>query len=293
MKKILTSVAAVAALFLVASCGPKKAAAPAAEEIVVPAHDNVPEYIIVNAPEVDLADFKVDADGYYVLFDGTSFKGWRGYGKDHVPTRWTIEDGCLKFNGKGGGEQQGGDGGDLIFEKRFKNFELLFDWKVTRRANSGVFVLGREIKRYNEKDSTWKYAPIYISAPEYQILDNENHPDGQLGKVIGIRQSSSLYDMIVAEPQNANPYDEWNTGKIMVYEGTVVHGQNGANTCEYHLWTQDWTDLLNTSKFAQDKNPLAFELLNNVGGDEHAGYIGFQDHGDVVYYRNIRLKVLD
>ena len=87
MKKILTSVAAVAALFLVASCGPKKAAAPAAEEIVVPAHDNVPEYIIVNAPEVDLADFKVDDEGYYVLFDGTSFKGWRGYGKDHVPTR--------------------------------------------------------------------------------------------------------------------------------------------------------------------------------------------------------------
>jgi hypothetical protein len=72
-----------------------------------------------------------------------------------------------------------------------------------------------------------------------------------------------------------------------------VHGQNGANTCEYHLWTQDWSDLLNTSKFAKDRNPLAFELLNNVGGDEHAGYIGFQDHGDVVYYRNIRLKVLD
>ena len=76
MKKILFSVAAVATLFLVAACGGKKAAAPAAEEIVVPAHDNVPEYVIVNAPEVDLADFKVDEDGYIVLFDGTSFKGW-------------------------------------------------------------------------------------------------------------------------------------------------------------------------------------------------------------------------
>ena len=291
MKKILFSVAAVATLFLLAACGGKKAAAPEAEEIVVPAHDNVPEYVIVNAPEVDLADFKVDEDGYIVLFDGTSLKGWRGYGKDHVPTRWTIEDGCLKFNGKGGGEQQAGDGGDIIFEKRFKNFELLFDWKVTERANSGVFLLAREIK--TQKDSVWKYSPIYISAPEYQILDNANHPDGQLGKVIGIRQSSSLYDMIVAEPQNANPWGEWNTGKILVYEGTVVHGQNGANTCEYHLWTQDWADLLTSSKFAQAKNPLAFELLNNVGGDEHAGYIGFQDHGDVVYYRNIRIKILD
>lgn len=292
MKKALVIVASIATTLLIASCGSKKVAGEV-EEITVPAHDNVPEYIIVNAPEVDLAEFPVDEDGYYVLFDGTSFKGWRGYGKDHVPTRWTIEDGCLKFNGKGGGEAQQGDGGDIIFEKRFKNFKLEFEWKVTRRANSGVFLLGREIKRFDSKDSTWKYAHIYISAPEYQILDNENHPDAFLGKTIGIRQSSSLYDMIVADPQNANPYDEWNTGGIMVYEGTVVHSQNGANTVEYHLWTPEWTDLLNTSKFSQEKSPLAFELLNNVGGDEHAGYIGFQDHGDVVYYRNIRVKILD
>lgn len=293
MKKTLTIVAAIATMFLVAACGGKKAA-PVAEtvEIVVPAHDNVPEYTIVNAPEVNLDDFEKDADGYYILFDGKDFKGWRGYGKDHVPTKWTIEDGCLKFNGKGGGEAQQGDGGDIIFEKRFKNFKLEFEWKVTERANSGVFILGREIK-VKKEDGTESYRPIYISAPEYQILDNANHPDAFLGKVIGIRQSSSLYDMIVAEPQNAKPFGEWNTGGIMVYEGTVVHSQNGANTVEYHLWTQDWTDLLNTSKFRQEKSPLAFELLNNVGGDEHAGYIGFQDHGDVVYYRNIRVKVLD
>lgn len=293
MNKTLAVVAAVAATVFVSSCGgQKKAAVAETQEIVVPAHDNVPEYTIVNAPEVNLADYEKDADGYYHIFNGKDTKGWRGYGKDHFPTRWTVEDGCLKFNGKGGGEAQQGDGGDIIFEYRWHNFELQFDWKVEKGSNSGVFYLGREVKRTRD-DGKVKYEHIYITAPEYQILDNENHPDAKLGKVLGIRQSASLYDMIVPEPQNAKPYGEWNTGSIMVYEGTVVHGQNGQNVLEYHLWTPEWTDLLNTSKFRQEKTPLAFELLNNCGGDEHKGYIGFQDHGDVVWFRNIRVKNLD
>ena len=291
MKKVLTLAAMAATTILLASCGGKKAEGETAE-VVVPAHDDVPEYIIVNAPEVDLADFEVDEEGYIKIFNGKDFTGWRGYGKDHCPTMWTVEDGCIKFNGRGGGEAQQGDGGDIIFEHKFKNFELKFDWKVEQGSNSGVLYLAREIKKVAE-DGTQNYAHIYLSAPEYQILDNENHPDAKLGKTIGIRQSSSLYDMIIADPQNANPWGEWNTGSIMVYEGTVVHNQNGANVLEYHMWTPEWTDLLNTSKFSKAKNPLAFELLNNCGGDEHKGYIGFQDHGDVVYYRNVRVKVLD
>ena len=81
--------------------------------------------------------------------------------------------------------------------------------------------------------------------------------------------------------------------KIMVYKGTVVHGQNDENVLEYHLWTKQWTDLLQASKFSQDKWPLAFELLNNCGGENHEGFIGMQDHGDDVWFRNIRVKVLD
>ena len=79
----------------------------------------------------------------------------------------------------------------------------------------------------------------------------------------------------------------------MVYKGTVVHGQNDENVVEYHLWTQQWTDMLQASKFSQDKWPLAYELLNNVGGTEREGYIGLQDHGDDVWFRNIRIKILD
>ena len=285
MKKILLYVACAAAVLCLASCKNKKAA-PAAEETSA-----VPAYEVVEKPQVDLAGFPVDDEGYIVIFDGTSLNGWRGYGKDNVPARWTIEDGCLKFSGTGAGESQSGDGGDIIFAKKFKNFEMKFDWKISKGGNSGVFFLAQEVTTKKE-DGTVQYEPIYISSPEYQVLDNANHPDAKLGKDNN-RQSASLYDMIPAVPQNQKPFGEWNSGSIMVYQGTVVHGQNGENVVEYHLWTPQWTELLQASKFSQEKWPLAFELLNNLGGPNHEGYIGFQDHGNDVWFRNIRVKILD
>ena len=278
--------ACAAMLFSLSSCknGSKKAAEGTAEA-------NAPEYTVVEKEQVDLAQFPQDADGYYVIFDGTSTNGWRGYGKDALPSRWSIEDGCLKFSGTGTGEGQTGEGGDVIFAHKFRNFELELEWKVSKGGNSGIFYLAQEVTTKNE-DGTERYEPIYISAPEYQVLDNANHPDAKLG-VDGNRQSASLYDMIPAKPQNQNPFGEWNKARIMVYKGTVVHGQNDANVVEYHLWTQQWTDMLQASKFSQEKWPLAFELLNNCGGENHEGYIGFQDHGDDVWFRNVRVKDLD
>lgn len=278
--------ACAAMLFSLSSCknGSKKAAEGTAEA-------NAPEYTVVEKEQVDLAQFPQDADGYYVIFDGTSTNGWRGYSKDALPSRWSIEDGCLKFSGTGTGEGQTGEGGDVIFAHKFRNFELELEWKVSKGGNSGIFYLAQEVTTKNE-DGTQRYEPIYISAPEYQVLDNANHPDAKLG-VDGNRQSASLYDMIPAKPQNQNPFGEWNKARIMVYKGTVVHGQNDANVVEYHLWTQQWTDMLQASKFSQEKWPLAFELLNNCGGENHEGYIGFQDHGDDVWFRNVRVKVLD
>ena len=249
------------------------------------------EYRVLDNPTIDLSEFKQDKDGYYILFDGTSTKGWRGYGKKELPGKWSIDGDALKFTGSGKGEAQEADGGDIIFTHKFKNFELEFEWKVAKGSNSGVFFLAREVEA-KDKDGNWRMEPIYISAPEAQILDNENHMDAKMGKDNN-RQSMSLYDMIPAVPQNSKPFGEWNTGKIMVYKGTVVHGQNGANVVEYHLWTPQWTDLLQASKFSEQKWPLAFELLNNLGGDEREGYIGLQDHSDDVWFRNIRIKVLD
>ena len=258
------------------------------EVAMTPTTPNCPDYVVVNNPQVDLAGFPVDAEGFHVIFNGNEqMQGWRGYGKDHIPSRWTVEDGCIKFAGSGGGEAQTGEGGDLIFTHKFKNFILEMEWKVSKGGNSGIFYLAQEIK-----DANGKWQPIYISAPECQVLDNVNHPDAMLGKD-GNRQSSSLYDMIPAKPQNSNPAEEWNKVRIMVYKGTVVHTQNGENVVEYHLWTPQWTEMLQASKFSAERWPIGFELLNNCGGENREGYIGIQDHGDDVWYRNIRVKVLE
>lgn len=283
-----------ACALLLVSCGGRNSnkaknsdAAGTRSESSVPAK---PEYTVLENPQVDLASFPKDKDGYYTIFDGKTFNGWRGYGKSDVPSRWTIDNGAIKFNGSGTGEAQTGEGGDLIFAHKFKNFELELEWKVSKGGNSGILYLAQEVA--TTKDGKQQIEPIYISSPEYQVLDNENHPDAKLG-VDGNRKSASLYDMIPAVPQNAKPFGEWNKAKIMVYKGTVVHGQNDANVVEYHLWTPQWTEMLENSKFSPEKWPLAFELLNNCGGENHEGYIGFQDHGDDVWFRNIRVKVLD
>ena len=272
-----------------AACGGQKKAGNA--ETNEPSTVAVSYSKALKAPETDTLMLPVDKDGYITIFDGKTFNGWRGYGKENVPSKWVIEDGCIKFNGTGGGEAQTAEGGDLMFAHKFKNFELQFEYKISKGGNSGVLYLAQEVTSKNDKGEE-VLEPIYISAPEYQVLDNANHPDAKLGKD-NTRQSASLYDMIPANPQNAKPFGEWNTGKIMVYKGTVIHGQNGENVVEYHLWTPQWTEMLQASKFSQDKWPLAFELLNNCGGENHEGYIAFQDHGDDVWYRNIRVKVME
>ena len=263
------------------------------------------QYVIVQNPEVELSSLKVDKDGYYVLFDGTSMDGWRGYGKDHIPNKWNIKDGALHFNGKGQGE-----GGDIIFTRRFMNFEFEVEWKISEGGNSGIFYLGKETatietprqetKEFNDgpvkatitvqRDAKLNYQPIYISCPECQVLDNERHPDAKLGATLGIRQSTSLYDMIVANPQNANPAGQWNKVKVICKNGKVTHFQNGVKVLSYTLADKSWVDLLQTSKFSQKNWPLAFEIMKDCG--KEPGYFGFQDHGDEVWYRNIRVKVL-
>ena len=291
MKKVFYTLTCLAITGALTACGGgnKKAAETTAEE--APTTQMLSYSKSMKAAETDSLSLPVDKDGYITIFDGKTFNGWRGYGKDNVPSRWVIEDGCIKFNGSGGGEAQTAEGGDLIFAHKFKNFELELEWKISKGGNSGILYLAQEVTS-TDKDGKEVLEPIYISAPEFQVLDNANHPDAKLGKDNN-RQAASLYDMIPAVPQNAKPFGEWNTAKIMVYKGTVVHGQNGENVLEYHLWTPQWTEMLENSKFSKEKWPLAFELLNNCGGENHERFIGLRDHGDDVWYRNIRVKILD
>lgn len=293
MKKLVYGLSCcMLASVLLYSCGITKKTDGSSDSRTNSAKSNLPEYRVLNNPQVNLKQFKKDKEGYVVIFNGKDFSGWRGYGKDHLPSKWIIDDGAIKFDASGGVEGQNREGGDIIFAHQFKNFELLFEWKVAKGSNSGVFYLAQEIEAMDAKSGKMRLQPIYISAPEAQILDNENHPDAKLGKDNN-RKSLSLYDMIPAVPQNAKPFGEWNAARIKVYKGTVVHGQNGEDVVNYRLWTPEWTDMLQASKFSQEKWPLAFELLNSCGGKKREGYIGLQDHGNDVWFRNIRVKVLD
>ena len=252
----------------------------------------VPDFAIVENEQTELP--AADADGYITLFDGKTLQGWRGYGMTEAPASWNVEDGAIHLKGSGTGEAQVEGGGDLIFAHKFKNFTLELEYKISKGGNSGIFYLAQEVKAKNAEGQE-EYIPIWQSCSEYQVLDNANHVDAQLG-VDGNRQAASLYDMIPAKPQNAKPFGEWNKAKIVVFKGTVIHGQNDQNVLEYHLWTPKWIEMLQASKFKEGGEfPIAYELLKNIGGgqDGNGGYIGLQDHGDDVWYRNIRIKLMD
>lgn len=211
--------------------------------------------------------------GWVLLFDGKTSEGWRGVNKGHFPAGWQIVDGTLMCKGSGEGEAGAEDGGDILFDKKFKNFQLKLDWKISEGGNSGIFYLGEEVEDW----------PIYKTAPEMQILDNERHPDAMLGKD-GNRQAGSLYDLIPAKPQNAKPAGGWNSVEIICYQGTVVHKQNGEVVVEYHLWTDDWKALVAGSKFPG--------LNENWADVPKEGYIALQDHGNDVWFKNIKIKEL-
>lgn len=239
--------------------------------------DYTGKYTAVDKPQVDLDKLKKDKDGYIILFDGTSFDGWRGYTRDQVTDKWILDGDAMKFDSK-----KQGTGGEIIFAHRFKNFELDLEWKIAEGGNSGIFYLIQEIPG--------QYAAA--SAPEAQVLDNENHPDAKLGKD-GNRKSMSLYDLIPAKPQNAKPFEKWNKARIRVENGKVTHYQNGKKVVEYTLFTPEWITMLENSKFSIGSWDDAYYLMSNCGGIKREGYIGFQDHGDDVWYRNVKVKILD
>ena len=212
-------------------------------------------------------------DGWILMFDGETSKGWRGYGREDFPAAWEIVDGTLHMIGSGRGEAGAEDGGDIIYDREFENFHFKLEWKISDGGNSGIFYLGQESPEY---DYIWK------TAPEMQVL-HPNHIDWNLGKD-GNRRAGSLYDLIPADPQNAKAAGEWNSVEIIVYKGTVVHKMNGETVLEYHLWTPEWEELVAGSKF-----PGLNENWANVATQ---GYIGLQDHGDDVWYRNLKIKEL-
>lgn len=210
-------------------------------------------------------------DGWVLLFNGSDFSGWRQCNGADMPKNWMIEDDAMKvFTGEGR-KPGSGAGGDILFgDKKFKNFELSIDWKASKMANSGIFFNIREVPG----------KPIYYAAPEIQVLDNVDATDN----IIASHLAGSLYDMIAADPATVHPAGEWNTIVVHMQNGKVTHTQNGKKVVEYELWTPAWDELVANSKFK------SFPGFNE--GIAKEGFIGLQDHGYPVWFRNIKIREL-
>ena len=210
-------------------------------------------------------------DGWVLLFNGKDFSGWRQCNGNAMPANWVIEDGAMKvFTGEGKKPGQGANG-DILFEnKKFKNFELSIDWKVSDHANSGIFYYVREVPG----------KPIYYAAPEVQVLDNVAASDNKIDSHL----AGSLYDMLPADPKTVKPAGEWNTIVIKVKDGKVTHTQNGTKVCEYTLWSKEWDDMVNNSNFK--------DFPGFTEGISKEGYIGLQDHGYTVWFKNVKIREL-
>lgn len=224
------------------------------------------------AQKVNKLSKKEKDEGWELLFNGKNFDGWRQYNGDKMPPNWIIEDNAMKVFPAEGKEPGRGSGGDIVYgEKKFKNFELFIDWIADTMANSGIFYYVREV---NGK-------PIFYAAPEIQILDNENAKDNKIKSHL----AGSLYDMIPADPSTVNPAGTWNTCVIRVKDGRASISMNGKEVVTYTHWTPEWDELVENSKFK--KFPGFTE------GVSKEGYIGLQDHGYTVWFRNIKIKELD
>lgn len=224
----------------------------------------------VTAQSLNQLSKKEKKAGWVLLFNGEDFEGWRQCNGTEMPANWTIEDEAMKvFTGEGK-EPGRGAGGDIVYDKVFKNFEFSIDWKASEMANSGIFFNVREVPG----------KPIYYAAPEIQVLDNEKATDNKVDSHL----AGSLYDMIAADPKTVNPAGEWNNIVIRVQDGKVTHTQNGVKVVEYTLWTPEWDELVANSKF---KNFEGF-----TEGVSKEGYIGLQDHGYPVWFRNIKIREL-
>jgi hypothetical protein len=195
--------------------------------------------------------------GWKLLFDGKTLAGWRGF-KSETPVGWKAVDGVLSRESAGG---------DLMTVEEFGDFELALEWKLAKGGNSGIF-----FHVTKEGDETW------WSGPEFQVLDNAVHKDGKNP----LTSAGSNYAVHPPTRDATKSIGEWNSVRVVVKGPHVEHWLNGVKVVEYELWSEDWHKRVKASKF--DKIPIY--------GRAKRGHIALQDHGDPVWFRNIKIRPL-
>jgi hypothetical protein len=213
-------------------------------------------------PVVDAGECKnqltaAEADaGWQLLFDGHSLEQWRSYKEETLNSGWGIENGCLTRLGMGG---------DIISRQQFEDFELKLEWRISEAGNSGIFIRG------DESDKN-----IHQTGYEMQVLDNVGHSDNEVPS----HRAGAYYDMIVPDHDTTQPVGYWNRVHIIARGPHVEFWLNDRLTARFEQFSPEWEALYQQSKFTD--RPNYGRLLK--------GHIGFQDHWDKVWYRNIRIK---
>ncbi len=208
-------------------------------------------------------------DGFTSLFDGKTMAGWHTYGSDQAGNKGKIADGALYLDTTNtpGVKLKGGD---LVTDKEYENFHLKLDWKIAPKGNSGIIFFVHE--------DTAKYKATYNTGPEMQVLDNDSHPDGKIIK----HRTGDLYDLISSSKETVKPVGEWNVAEIIAKDGKLDFILNGTNVVSTTMWDDAWKQKVANSKF---KSMAGFSTYKK-------GRIALQDHGNMVWYRNIKIKEL-
>jgi len=198
------------------------------------------------------------------LFDGKNLKNWKGYRKETLPASCKIEDGVMVLTGASE---------DIITVKEYGNFELELEWRISEGGNSGIM--------YHVHEDP-KFSTTYTTGPEMQIIDNERHPDAKAGKNNN-RVAGSLYDMIAPSDLTVcKPAGQWNTVRLIINKEKAEHYLNGKKIVEYPTSGPQWDNLVSDSKFKTWEGFAKYSV----------GHIALQDHGDKVWFRNIRIREL-
>jgi hypothetical protein len=201
-------------------------------------------------------------EGWILLFDGKTTEGWHIFQKPKtLNPQWKVVNEELTLTNKGGG--------DLVTDEEFENFELSLEWKISEKGNSGIFF---NVSEKPEFTATWQ------TGPEMQILDDAGHPDGKFPK----HTAGANYDLSIPLVKSVRATGDWNHVRIICNQGKVTYYLNGQITAKYELWSPEWDALVLASKF-KDMSEY---------GQKRKGKIALQDHGDPVWFRNIKIRRL-
>ena len=213
----------------------------------------------------------VKKDDWKFLFDGKTTTGWHTYGTDTIGKAWKAEDSTLHLDASQKGDWQTKNGGDIVTNDTFENFDLQLDWKISEGGNSGIMFY------VNEDTSKYHYA--WNSGPEMQIADNEKNEDGKVYK----SRAGDLYELFATtSQQHVKPAGQWNHVEIISNKGKLDLYMNDAHVLDATIWDDAWNKLIAGTKF---KDMPGF-------GTFKKGKIALQDHGEDVWFKNIKIKSL-